>query len=104
MVLGRTFQLAPARLLQHAREVDVFAVRQFVGGNSECNSRLAGVFRWMKEEGAVEGEDSGKRDERGWSYKTWRLADPEKTKTALKRRFIRPMRPSALSNWKAARP
>lgn len=101
LVMGRMFQMAPVRLLQFVREVDVITARQFIGGNSQCNTKLGAVFRWLQEEGAVTGQDSGKKDERGWPYKRWRLSDPEKAKTALKRRFIRPMRASAMGRWQA---
>lgn len=99
-VMERFWFLAAARQLQANRQADIMSVRSFVGGNSACNAVLGGAFSSLKNGGAVVGEDSGGRDEKGFPYKRWKLADPDKAKDALKARHIRPMRSAAMNAWK----
>ena len=97
--MERFWFLATTRQLQANRQADIMSVRSFVGGNSACNAVLGGAFSSLKNAGAVVGEDSGERDEKGFPYKRWMLADPDKAKDALKARHIRPMRVSAMERW-----
>ncbi len=98
-VMERFWFLAASRQLQANRQADIMSVRSFVGGSVACNAVLGGVFSSLKNAGAVKGEDSGERDEKGFPYKRWMLADPEKAKEALNARRVRPMRASAMKHW-----
>jgi len=68
------FELAVARHLQLVHYLDVMSVREFVGGSPRCNAKLGGRFSAYGNAGAVTGEPFGK-DERGYTYKRWTLAD-----------------------------
>jgi hypothetical protein len=95
----RFFALAVGRALQFHRVVDIVSVRKFIGGNENCNPILGGRFSIYKTDGAVVGEDSGRKDKRGFPYKSWRLVDAEKAKDVLKRQHIKPLHATAMNNW-----
>jgi hypothetical protein len=100
-VMGAFFALTVARSLQVNRSVDVMSVRQFIGGNERCNHKMAAMFKKMAEAGAVEGVDSGRKDEKGYPYKRWILTDAEKVKDVLRKWHVKPMRPNVIESWRA---
>jgi hypothetical protein len=95
----RFFALAVGRALQFNRVVDVVSVRAFIRGNENCNPVFGGRFSVYKKHGAVEGEDSGRKDKRGFPYKRWRLVDADMAKKVLKMQNIKPMNSNAMRNW-----
>ena len=99
--MGRFWSLAIARSLQVDRHVDVMSVREFIGGNEKCNHKLAAKFKYLAEGGAVEGVDSGRKDENGFSYKRWNLVDAGKAKDVLRKWHVKPIRPNVIDSWKA---
>lgn len=99
--MGAFFAFAVARSLQVNRSIDVMSVRQFIGGNENCNHKLAAKFKQMADAGAVDGADSGRKDEKGFPYKRWVLTDTEAAKRVLQKWYVKPMRPNVIEAWRA---
>jgi hypothetical protein len=95
IVTERFFDLAIARVLQTMRFADTVTVRNFIGGNQSCNSKLGGRFSAYKKAGVVEGKVQG-TDSNGYDYKRWTVINPDKAKEFLASRHIRPMRSEAM--------
>lgn len=98
-VQRRFFWLAVARVLQRDWAADVYSVRAEIYGGAACNAQLGPVFTALRNAGAVEGEDGG-RDERGFTYKRWAVANAAKAQETLDQQLIKPMPREVLARWR----
>lgn len=89
------FDLAVARILQVDRQIDIKLLRTATAGTRLCNSKLTGKIAPYRKSEAVSGEVTGK-DELGYSFKRWKLTNPEHAREILKRQRILPLRSGAI--------
>lgn len=98
-VMRRFFWLATMRVLQRDWAADVRSVRAEIYGGPACNGQLGPVFTALRNAGAVEGEDGG-RDERGFTYKRWKVINAASAQRVVNEQHIKPMTREVMERWR----